>query len=258
MYLRKPARHLISLGSAGGSASYLIELMDIETKLEILDQIYEIYDRFCARLSVACERNCAICCTGNVTLTTLEGYRMIEDMLQKDKADLPGRLDGAAETGRFQPKITTNQLADLCRQGKKVPEEDNGQAATPCFFLEKDECPLYTHRPFGCRCLMSRRKCDDTGYADMDDFVLSVNTVFLQTIEHIDSDGFSGNLIDVLLFLRSKTHRQDYRSGRPDVTGTRLIPNRPMTILFVPPEHQNRMAPILQAVQAIQVPVKPS
>ncbi len=231
-------------------------MMDIETKLEILDQIFEIYDRFCARLSIACERKCSSCCTGNVTLTTLEGYRMIEEMLQKDKADLLDRLDDAAETERFQPKITTNQLADLCRQGKEVPEEDSGPASTTCTFLDKDICPLYNNRPFGCRCLISRRKCAEIGYADMDDFVLSVNTVFLQTIEHIDSDGFSGNMIDVLRFLTSKTHRRDYRSGRLDVTATQLIPNRPMTILFVPPEHQNRMAPILQALQEIQVPVK--
>ena len=231
-------------------------MMDIETKLEIMDQIYEIYDRFCARLSIACERSCADCCTGNVTLTTLEAYRMIEDMLEKDTAGLLDRLDDAAESERFQPVITTNQLADLCRQGKEVPEEESGPASTTCSFLDKNICPFYTHRPFGCRCMMSRQKCDDTGYADMDDFVLSVNTVFLQTIEHIDSDGFSGNMIDVLRFLTSKTHRRDYRNGRLDVTATQLIPNRPMTILFVPPEHQNRIAPILQALQEIQVPVK--
>ena len=179
----------------------------------------------------------------------------MEDMLHEGRTDILDRLDGAAETGRFKPKITTNQMADLCRRGKAVPEEDNVQAATPCLFLEKDECPLYTHRPFGCRCLMSRHQCGEIGYADMDDFVLSVNTVFLQTIEHIDSDGFSGNMIDVLRFLASKTHRQEYRSSRPDVAGTQLIPNRPMTILFVPPEHRNRMAPILQALKEIQVPV---
>ena len=231
-------------------------MIDIETKLEILDQIYEIYDRVCAKLSIACERNCAGCCTGNVTLTTLEGYRMIEDMLQKDKADLLDRLNDTAEPGRFQPGTTTNQLADLCRQGKEVPEEDSGPVSTTCTFLEKNICPFYTNRPFGCRCMMSRRKCGEIGYADMDDFVLSINTVFLQTIEHIDSDGFSGNMIDVLRFFLSKTHRQDYRNDKLAVIGTQLIPNRPMTILFVPPEHQNRMAPILQALQEIQVPVK--
>lgn len=232
--------------------------MDIETKLEILDQIYEIYDRFCARLRVACERKCASCCTGNVTLTTLEGYRLIEDMLQKDKTDFLDRLKIANGTQRFQPRISTNQLADLCRQGKEVPEEDSGPASTTCAFLEKDICPLYSNRPFGCRCMMSRRKCGEISYADMDDFVLSVNTVFLQTIEHIDSDGYYGNMIDVLQFFTSQKHREAYGKGTLDMTGTHMIPNQPMTVLFIPPEHQGRMVPILQALKEIQVPVKQS
>ena len=100
--------------------------------------------------------------------------------------------------------------------------------------------------------MMSVRKCSETGYADMDDFVLSVNTVFLQTIEHIDADGFSGNMVDVLRVLASELHREDYRSSRLDITGTKLIPNRPTAILVVPPEHQVRMAPILQTLQEIQ------
>jgi len=231
-------------------------LLNLYEKLTTLDQIYEIYNRFCDRLSIACERYCAGCCTGNVTLTTLEGYRMIEDMLQKDKADLLDRLNDADETERFQLGITTNQLADLCRQGKEVPEEDSGPVSTTCTFLNQNICPLYTNRPFGCRCMMSRRKCREIGYADMDDFVLSVNTVFLQTIEHIDSDGYSGNMIDVLRFFTSQKHREAYGKGTLDMTGTHMIPNQSMTVLFIPTEHQGRMAPIPQALRNIQVPVE--
>jgi hypothetical protein len=100
--------------------------------------------------------------------------------------------------------------------------------------------------------MMSGRKCSETGYADMDDFVMSVNTVFLQAIEHIDVDGFFGNMVDVLRVLASEPLRQDYRDNRLDVTGAKLIPNRPLAILVVPPEHQIRMAPILQTLQEIQ------
>ena len=44
----------------------------------------------------------------------------------------------------------------------------------------------------------------------MDDFVLSVNTIFLQTIAHMDAAGCSGNLLDVLEVMASPENRQAY------------------------------------------------
>ena len=229
-------------------------LLDTNTKLEILDQIYEVYDRFNARLSIACEKHCSHCCTANITMTTLEGSRIVQKIIENENSNLLDRIADSMEKDRFHPRITTNQLAELCKQDAEIPEEPDRLFDSQCTILDEDLCPLYADRPFGCRCLISRRKCGDSGYADIDDFILSVNTLFLQTIEHIDADGYSGNLIDVLQFLSVQSHRETYSEGKLDKTGSPLIRNHPMTALFVPPEHQKRMTPIIEALRNIRVP----
>ncbi len=51
--------------------------MDLSIRLKILDQLYVIYDEYVGNLDVACRKNCAHCCTCNVILTTLEGYKIV-------------------------------------------------------------------------------------------------------------------------------------------------------------------------------------
>jgi hypothetical protein len=91
----------------------------------------------------------------------------------------------------------------------------------------------------------------------MEDFVITVNTVFLQTIEDLDVDGFSGNLIDVLLCLATAENRRAYRAGRLSGKEWRLIPNQPMTVLMIPPEHRRRIRPILDKLRNVSC-LKPS
>jgi hypothetical protein len=57
-------------------------------------------------------------------------------------------------------------------------------------------------------------------------FVITVNNLFLQYIEHIDFHGCSGNLSDVLLFLKSKERLESYREGSLNFTdsGFRIQP----------------------------------
>ncbi len=86
----------------------------------------------------------------------------------------------------------------------------------------------------------------------MDDFVLSVNTVFLQTIEHVDAGGCSGNLVDVLQAMSDEKNRAAYRSGALHCSANKLIPNQPLEVLMIPPEHQTKMEPILQELREIK------
>jgi hypothetical protein len=46
--------------------------------------------------------------------------------------------------------------------------------------------------------MVSKRCCSETGFAEMDPVVMTVNDVFMQFIEHLDTGGFSGNFTDVL------------------------------------------------------------
>ena len=170
-------------------------------------------------------------------------------MLDSRSADLHKHNDGGQEQNRFRPHYTTNQIAALCREGHEPPEDAVDHDGSRCSFLADAACSLYTLRPFGCRCMLSRHPCGERGYADLDDWLLTVNTVFLQTIEHIDCPGGFGNLQDVLLALGSEEWRAAYREGRTPLEAEGLIPNRPASMLMVPPEHRERIQPLLEEMQ---------
>jgi len=227
--------------------------MDLNTNLALLEEIYRIYDDFAVKLNVACKRYCSECCTRNVTLTTLEAYKIVNYLRAKDQTVLFRRLEVESYKKRFQPETTTNGLANLCIQGEEIPDEENNYIWGKCPLLHNDECPLYPARPFMCRCFLSKQNCREQGHASIDPFVLTVNNVFLQYIEHIDAHGFTGNLTEILLFLESEDNRQAYenKAVRPDTRG--LIPNQPIKALFIPPEHRDKIKPILQSIQAIKL-----
>jgi hypothetical protein len=100
---------------------------------------------------------------------------------------------------------------------------------------------------------VSRHNCGEKGFAEIDDFVLSVNTVFLQTIEHVDAGGCSGNLVEVLQTMFSKRSRESYRDSALHCTSNKLIPNQPLEVLMIPPEHRTKMEPILQELRQVKI-----
>jgi hypothetical protein len=227
--------------------------MDIASRLKILDQIYAIYDQFAASLDIACKKYCDHCCTSGVTLTTLEGYKIIEGLKSTTNSDVIQKIQAASEMKRLRPQITTNRLAQLCAKGVDPPDEADNLDLQACPLLWDHQCPIYELRPYGCRCLVSRHNCGEKGYAEIDDFVLSVNTVFLQTIEHVDAGGCSGNLVDVLQAMSLEKSREAYCSSALHCSANKLIPNQPLEVLMIPPEHRSRMEPILQELRQITI-----
>lgn len=224
--------------------------MELEVKLKLLDRIYRLYDDIVGAYELACRKFCAHCCTCNVTLTTLEGYRIVERLAAGRRSSLLERVRKAASQNRFRPALTTNAIAGLCAAGQEIPPEEIDPHWGSCSLLADSLCPVYDVRPFACRCLVSRKNCAESGCADLDDFLLSVNTVFLQVIEHLDAEGCCGNLIDVLLLLESVDVRRADAAGLAPEGG--LIRNQPMRFLFVPPEHREKMAPILERLQGLK------
>ena len=227
--------------------------MELSDKLDILGQTYDIYETISTRLSVACVRGCAACCTQNVTITTLEGYRIVEHLISTGQLNLFQRLRRSAHQERFQPTVTTNELAALCMQGENLPEEECDWPRAACPFLSNNECLIYSERPFGCRCFFSTQKCDSSAYAVLDPFVLTVNTVFLQFIEHVDAGGLFGNMTDILLFLRSDADRKRYEENARPNRPSGLPLNRRVQALLVLPEHQSRIKPMLQKMRNIML-----
>jgi Fe-S-cluster containining protein len=225
--------------------------LDLSDRIDVLDQIYKIYDSFTAGLELACQKYCSTCCTRNVTMTSLEGYKIADHLIENSKTELLKKIKDESNKKSFQPKITTNKIADLCIQGKDIPDEEIDSSWGSCPLLINDECPIYTVRPFSCRCMVSKTNCIDK--AEMDEFVLTVNNVFLQYIEHIDHQGFSGNFTDVLFFMESEDNRKSYGIKDLTNTGEELIKNMPMSILLIPPEHKNKIKPIINSLQTIKV-----
>ena len=227
--------------------------MDLNHKLAALDQIYQIFDNFVCGLDLACRKHCAHCCTTGVTLTTIEGYKTFKKMESEGDAHWIEKIKPASKKPHFQPKITTNQLANMCAEGIEPPAEESAEGKHPCPFLTDSQCPIYAVRPYGCRCLVSRHDCGIEGYAYIDDFVLSVNTVFLQIIENLDADGCTGNLIDVLRTMVPQENRNHYENNRLKCANAGLISNQPLKVLMIPPEHRTNMEPILESLRNIRI-----
>ena len=228
--------------------------MHLNIKQKVLDKIYAVYEDFAQTIDVACKPGCSACCTQNVTATANEVFRVYNHLKTRKNLDWKTQIKGYSKQTRFRPEISTNKLAELCMIGKEIPPEENHLVQEPCPFLEDELCTIYTERPFGCRCFVSRQNCRKSDCADVDPFVLTVNTVFLQFLEHIDTPGFTGNFMDVLTFFTEDGNTNAYENNHIQFSGTSLIPNRSISTLLVPPEHRDRIRWILSALQGIQIP----
>lgn len=220
--------------------------MELDEKLKVLDHVYQVYDNFIAPYEVACRKGCSRCCTRNVTLTTLEAYRLVVSLRASGQEALFGKLAAAAEAPRFIPRVTTNELAAICMRGEDPPEEASDPDWGACVLLNEENCPLYDVRPYGCRCMVSSRCCESTGFAEMDPLIVTVNNVMLQYIEHVDRGGYSGNLADLVLFMASGDNRRRYRDGMLEPPPEGLLLNHPIQALMVPPRHRERIFPLIQ------------
>jgi hypothetical protein len=225
--------------------------MSLSQKLTVLINIYRHYDDFTSTLKIACQKYCAECCTPDVTMTTLEGYLIADSLISKGRQDLFGHIQSAMAGSRFKPQTTTNRLAVLCAKGDDPPHETHHDEGKSCPLLAEDLCPIYLVRPFGCRCFISEKNCSQTGYAEVDPFVITVNTVYLQVIEHIDATGFSGNFADVMLLMANQGNQDQYKKNALKHLGADFVSNRPIEVLMVPPEHRDKIKPILNTLMSM-------
>jgi len=226
--------------------------MYLEQRLNVLNKICGLYNEVEKNLDAACKKYCAACCTPNVTMTTLEGYLIANHMISSGQADLFKNIQSKISRNRFKPQITTNRLADLCMKGDDPPEEEKKHSNKSCPVLKDNLCPIYEVRPFGCRCFISKQDCSKAGYAEIDPFAMTINTLFMQFVEHIDSMGFSGNFADVLLLMASKENHVYYKMNILNHQGADLVPNLKIKVLMVPPEHRMKVKPIIDALLNLQ------
>ncbi len=214
-------------------------------RLRALKSIYAIYARFARSLALACTKGCAACCTCDVTATALETDLIRDYMAAAGQDDRLPPQDAVQAPTRFRPQLTTNEMARRCAGGEDVPPPSKRAGTGRCPLLVHELCSIYPARPFGCRCLVSTRDCRQTGYSQIDDFTLTVNSVFLQYIEHLDAGRPWGNLID-MLYAQRPGASICIGAGHPHPEcETGLLVSRTVPVLMVPPEHRERIEPIL-------------
>lgn len=219
-----------------------------DLRLTILNKLYGIYDNFVAAYVLTCHRGCSHCCTSDVTLTTLEAVYLLERTPAEQRAQLLTDIEATKNSQRFQPRYTTNQAAHSAMHDQPLPEEPHPLRAGSCPLLTDHVCPIYAQRPFGCRCLLSSEDCGQTGEARMEGLWVTVNTVMLQFIEHLDSRGCSGNFGDVIEAMATNAGQTRWRAGQPECGALNLIPNHPLPMLMVPPEHRALLAPLVEQI----------
>ncbi|MBU2489776.1 MAG: YkgJ family cysteine cluster protein [Proteobacteria bacterium] len=211
----------------------------------ILERLYDLHDRAVAEFPRACGAGCAACCTDQVTLTSLEARRLLAHVEETGDPGLKQSLAGLPETGGFFPAVTENGLAALCLARQEPPEEVRAPNPGPCPFLSLEgRCPVYVARPLACRVMLSRTRCAPGTEAEMDPFLLTVNQVFLQAVEHADAAGWSGPLAVVL-----RTLARGQAPPGPPPPG--LLANRPIPGLLILPEHRERIRPTLADLERI-------
>ena len=199
---------------------------------EKLQKIYNLFSLWAEDFEFACHKGCSTCCTQSVSMTMLEG-ELIYAYIKSEKPELLETIRALPDSN-LNP-ITTNQFAAACLQ-EKVPEEDgNKWDMTPCVFLKDSCCAIYPVRSFMCRSLGSRVPCDLKGEAEMDPLFLTLNTVILQCIEHLDQGRPWGNM-NIILQMVAADHES---SEKPKEKGIRI--SQPMPGFLIPPEEINQV-----------------
>lgn len=220
--------------------------MPLDAQLDALARIYHVLDdTLDGRDYLACHRGCSACCTQNVTMTTLEGYRVLTHLDAGEMKPLLERLSALMVETRCHLNSTLNEQSLQSTGDDSTIEEMDLPAIGICPLLVDEVCLIYPDRPLACRTMVSTHDCRSTGYAAMDSFLLTVGNVMLQFTEHIDQNGLSGNLIDVLRHLSGETNRRQYEAGATMEPKSGLPANHPLAVLMVPPEHRRQISPIL-------------
>jgi len=168
-------------------------------KTGMLRHVYDVYEDWARQFSLACIKGCASCCTQSVTMTTLEGG-VITSYLKR-RGRLPELESALVKTNPVAaPARTTNQFAKDCLSRKEPDSADpEPWNLSPCIFLRESCCSIYPVRPFGCRSFGSTSPCAENGAAEMPSLMITINTVAMQIIEHLDSEaGRWGNMMEIL------------------------------------------------------------
>jgi len=205
----------------------------------LLTTLYDTFAQWAGTFAFACRKGCATCCTRSVTMTSLEGDEILAFL---DEADRQSELAAPA----FQPaakrkaQCTTNAFVAAHIRGESVDEAESWDLR-PCPFLKEESCSIYPARPFGCRLFASLDPCATDGAAEMPPGYLAGATALLQYIEHLDSEGRWGSMVELLAELTA---------GQADGYGE---PTAPIPGFLIAPDERALVEPLLRGLLAQEV-----
>ena len=212
----------------------------------MVQKLYGVYRQWVSRYSLACRKGCSACCTQSVTITTLEAETIVDFFSKKGEEKKLTALLAEIPPAANDTPMTTNQFARLCLEQREI--DDDGQGTwnfAPCVFLADDVCTIYEVRPFGCRSFGSLAKCETGRPAEMASLHLTINTVFMQIIEHLNSgSGHWGYMTDILISLIVKS------------SGERVLPAQPLPGFLIDPSEEVPVNRLLSKLFAAPVGTK--
>ncbi len=206
----------------------------------LLATFYDVFSQWADTFTFACRKGCATCCTRSVTMTSLEGDRIMAFLAEADR-----RSELAAPA--FQPattrikQCTTNAFVSAHLRGEAVDEEAENWDLRPCPFLKDESCSIYPARPFGCRLFASLDPCAASGVAEMPPGYLAGATALLQYIEHLDNGGRWGTMVELLAGLNT---------GQAENYGE---PTAPIPGFLIAPDELALVEPLLQGLLAREI-----
>ncbi|MCG8553228.1 MAG: hypothetical protein MI799_22715 [Desulfobacterales bacterium] len=214
--------------------------------VDTLENIYALFDTEMAGFPVACAKQCADCCTCNVTATGLEVAYIHDRLGAGGLDDIRVRLARSWQARRYRPAATTNGFALACMEGRDADEEENDPAWGTCPLLEDGICTIYPVRPLGCRVMMSTTSCRKAGQADMPLLALTITTVFMQFVEHLDAGGIYGSFLDLMEYAGKNDLSRSPLPENLNISGTTR--NLKIPALMIPPEHVEKTQALVQSL----------
>ena len=213
-------------------------------QLEKLEVIFGWHDDIAKSFGPwVCESGCSDCCTALVSLTTLEA----DYMMRKGATSARESLQNWPEQS-ILPRMgmTANERALLCSSGESFEEDAPPPVISACPLLEDGRCSCYEARPLMFRMMLSSKKCNETGHAEMPSMLLSFTTVCQQLVEDIDRQGRSGYLIHMLPLFEDPGFAADYSTEQKQIDTGYLKRNQPNPEFLVPPEDRPQIRLWLQ------------
>jgi Fe-S-cluster containining protein len=209
---------------------------------QLLTALHETFAEWSGRFSFVCRNGCATCCTRSVTMTSLEGEVILAFLAESDRlAELaaPAFAPAASRLDRMA-QCTTNTFVAAHLNGESVQEAESWDLR-PCPFLREESCSIYPVRPFGCRLFASLDPCAASGVAEMPPGYLAGATTLLQCIEHLDSSGRWGTMVELLAGMHT---------GQADGYGE---PTAPIPGFLIAPEERALVEPLLEELYAREI-----